>query len=34
MIVSLELDDPKDFERLGNGYHWHDIRGDVLKAAA
>ena len=34
MIVSLELDDPKDFERLGNGYHWHDIRGDTLKAAA
>jgi hypothetical protein len=34
MLVTLELDDPKDFERLGNGYHWQDIREDTLKAAA
>lgn len=34
MIVTLELNDPKDFERLGSGYHWQDIREDELKAAA
>jgi hypothetical protein len=34
MIVTLELHDPKDFERLGKGEYWHDIRGETLKAAA
>jgi hypothetical protein len=34
LLVTLELDDPKDFERLGNAYHWHDIREDTVTTAA
>ena len=34
MIATLELEDPKDFERLGQGQFWHDVRDETLKAAA
>jgi hypothetical protein len=34
MIATLELHDPKDFERLGKGQYWYDIRDDALKAAS
>jgi len=34
MIVTLELHEPNDFERLGGSADWYDIRDDVVASPA
>jgi hypothetical protein len=34
MIVTLELSDPNDFERLGKSGFWQDVRGEAVKEPA